>query len=460
MNCYQTFQEKEKFILNKAIEKAEKKVGTRKIKNSNVKEIIRIVETFIEKNNLVCYGGIAINNILPENAQFYDFNTEIPDYDFFSPNAYRDVKKLADILYKEGFENVEAKSGVHKATYRLFVDFFQVADITNIDKKVFNKIQKSAIIRRGIKYSPPNLLRMMSYNELSRPNGQVSRWEKVMKRLVTLNKYFPIKSSRCDQVQFQRDFESDDETKRDIYFNVRNTLIDEGVVFFGGWATSLYGNYMPIKKKEHLDVELPDFDVISNQPEVTANVVKRNIINYGYKSVRIKKHNVIEDVLPQHYEILVDNNSICFIYDNKNCYSYNIIKKNKRNVKVATIDTILKFYLAFVYCDRKYYDVDRLLCMSIYLLQLQNKNKLTQKGLLKRFTTTCYGNEKTIEDIREERHNLYQKTKSKPNSKEYKENFMKYSPKDALKHKIAHTKKKKKRKNRKDTRKFLRWFGI
>ncbi len=37
----------------------------------------------------------------------------------------------------------------------------------------------------GIRYAPPNFLRMNMYLELSRPAGDVSRWEKVFKRRVT-----------------------------------------------------------------------------------------------------------------------------------------------------------------------------------------------------------------------------------------------------------------------------------
>ena len=33
----------------------------------NTFSIIRIVEDFISSNSLICYGGIAINNILPKN---------------------------------------------------------------------------------------------------------------------------------------------------------------------------------------------------------------------------------------------------------------------------------------------------------------------------------------------------------------------------------------------------------
>ena len=68
-----------------------------------------ILENFISKKGLVCYGGTAINNILPERDQFYNKELEIPDYDCFSMNAMNDAKELADIYFKEGFTDVEAK---------------------------------------------------------------------------------------------------------------------------------------------------------------------------------------------------------------------------------------------------------------------------------------------------------------------------------------------------------------
>ena len=96
------FQEKELDILRAAVDKVEKRTGRRIINSPEVKEIIQIVENFIKRKKLICYGGTAINNILPVNDQFYDKSIELPDYDFFSPNALSDAKELADIYYKRG----------------------------------------------------------------------------------------------------------------------------------------------------------------------------------------------------------------------------------------------------------------------------------------------------------------------------------------------------------------------
>ena len=48
-------------------------------------------------------------------------------------------------------------------------------------------------------------------------------------------------------------------------------------------------------------------------------------------------------------------------------------------MRVATLDTMLSFYLAFVYVNRPYYDPNRILCMSQFLFKVQEKNRLKQK---------------------------------------------------------------------------------
>jgi hypothetical protein len=178
-----SFEDCELTILRQAVDKIEKLTGKSTLKSPTVQNIIKIVEDFIRTKKLICYGGTAINNILPEEDQFYNKDVELPDYDFFSHNAMEDAKQLADIYFKAGFDEVEAKAGMHYGTYKVFVNFIPVADITYLDKTIFNELNKDAIKVNGIRYCPPNYLRMSMYLELSRPKGDVSRWEKVLKAI-------------------------------------------------------------------------------------------------------------------------------------------------------------------------------------------------------------------------------------------------------------------------------------
>jgi hypothetical protein len=441
-----TFEDCELTILRMAVDKAEEKIGKRIVNSEDIKKIIKIVEDFIKRKNLICYGGTAINNILPTEEQFYNKDAEIPDYDFFTTDALHDAKELADIYYRQGFTDVEAKSGQHHGTYKVFVNYIPIADLTLLPKGIYNAIKKEAVRVAGILYTPPNYLRMSMFLELSRPAGDTSRWEKVLKRMLLLNKNFPITDLNCNNMEFQREMENKkDEDK--IYENVRNTLINQGVVFFGGYAITLYSQYMPKHLRNQLE-KIADFDVLSNDPETTADIVKERLKDVGIKNVKIIKREPVGEIIPVHYEIRVGNDTIAFIYKPIACHSYNVINIGNQKVKIATIDTMLSFYLAFLYTDRPYYNqfLERILCMSKFLFDVQQKNRLEQKGLLRRFSITCYGHQESVEEIRAHKAEKYKELKQKGNKEEFQEWFLNYKP-DEFKKKKEEDPEKKKNKN-------------
>ena len=95
---------------------------------------------------------------------------------------------------------------------------------------------------------------------------------------------------------------------------------------------------------------------------------------------------------------------------------------------------MLSFYLAFLYTNRPYYTEfsDRILCMAKFLFQVQQKNRLEQKGLLKRFSISCYGHQDSIEELRAEKAEKFKELKNKKGTKEYNEWFLNYRPEDKL----------------------------
>jgi len=603
-----SYDEKELEILRAAVDLVEKKKGAAIIQDPQVKKIISIVEDFIADKKLVCYGGTAINNILPEDAQFYNKDIELPDYDFYSDNALDAAKELADIYYKAGYEDVEAKSGVHHGTYKVFVNFTGIADITQMEPALFKSISRDAIIKKGIRYAPPDFLRMAMYLELSRPDGDVSRWEKVQKRLTLLNTHYPLKGYDCDKIEYQRGFgdggktgevtvsrtrrtqsesqsrsrsvkrggsakslkrkaimtvirkyrnlgaylkrlyhtvpsheedlddfkytveedklthkyrliatyerflgkddtfvlysmkatdldkdaepspspspspseqgqakgsrssshtrsrspspeytvrksslsyKSDREkelAETDVYNIVRDVFIKNRAVFFGGYANILYSRYMP-KHQRRIVQKIPDFDVLSEEPRDLCEAVVRELTAHKYTGVKYTKHAGVGEVISEHYDIRIGDEVIAFLYKPLACHSYNTIRIHEDNgvgagagkrggggggggesIRIATIDTMLSFYLAFIYADRVYYDVTRILCMSQFLFDVQQHNRLKQTGLLRRFSINCYGKQPTLETMRFEKTKKYEELKNKRNSREYEEWFLRYIP--------------------------------
>ena len=463
-----TIEECELDILHLAIAKAEQKKKEQGTNVPEIKKIMNIVEDFLRHKKRIVYGGTAQNNILPPKDQFYDPVADIPDYDFFSPDAMNDAIELADIYAKAGYVEIEAKSGVHAGTYKLFVNFIPTADITQMPDTIYNVLKREALEIDGIYYSPPNFLRMGMYLELSRPDGDVSRWEKVFKRLTLLNKHYPLTADECAHIDFQRPMEMDmssvsasrsksksaskskskslskrsEDSKKekekdkeqeqeisneDIYDNVLNTFVSQDVVFFGGYAISKYAKYMPTKVQRQVK-KIPDFDVLSEETEKTAELAKNNLETMGCTRVSIHKYEPIGEIVPMHYEIRVDKDTVAFIYQPNACHSYNVMKEGGKEIRIATIDTMLSYYLAFLYVDQDYYDVNRILCMSKYLFEVQAKNRLSHRGLLKRFSIQCMGHQETLEEIRQHKSQMFKKLSKHPQSKEYKEMFFKYRP--------------------------------
>lgn len=448
-----SFADCELAILRMAVDKAEEKMGRRVVNSEDVQKIIDIVEEFIKRKKLICYGGTAINNILPEEDRFYNKEVEVPDYDFFSQNALSDAKELADIYFKKGFIDVEAKSGQHHGTYKVYVNYMAVADITYLPKQIFMAIKSDAISVGGIMYAPPNFLRMSMYLELSRPAGDISRWEKVLKRLALLNKNYPITDINCNDVDFQREME-DRENEDKIYETAKNSLINQGVVFFGGFANALYSQYMPANLRKKIET-VADFDVLSNNPEQTAEVIKERLSDNGINNVKIIKQDAVGEIIPEHYEVKVGKDSILFIYKPIGCHSYNILMMKGKKVKIATIDTMLSLYLAFLYANRPYYNqfIDRILCMSKFLFDVQQKNRLAQKGLLKRFSITCYGHQESVEEMKAEKAAKYKELKKNKNKKMFEEWFLNYKPDDIKTQKEENKNKTVKKRKKKTTKK-------
>ena len=181
--------------------------------------------------------------------------------------------------------------------------------------------------------------------------------------------------------------------------------------------------------------------------------VKERLNDVGISNIKIIERAEVGEIVAKSYEVRADGETLVAIYKPLSCHSYNIVHRFKRKIRVATIDTMLSFYLAFLYANRPYYDPDRLLCMSEYLFEVQKENRLKQKGILKRFSIDCYGKQTTLTEMRQEKAEKYNELKTKRGSKEYEYYFLRYSPGEAAKAKKKTRKRKYKHKKKKKTRK-------
>jgi hypothetical protein len=185
---------------------------------------------------------------------------------------------------------------------------------------------------------------------------------------------------------------------------------------------------MPEKEKRKVQ-KTADFDVIVEDVEKVAIILKERLEEHIHKKIVMIQHAEINEIIPKHIEIKIDDESVAFLYEPIACHNYNTITiENGLSVNVATIDTLLSFYLAFMYAKKKYYNKDKILCMAMFLFDVQEKNRLKQRGLLKRFSLKCIGKQSTLEQIRSDKADKYKELKDKKDTPEYDEWFLKYNP--------------------------------
>ena len=429
-------------LLDISVNKMEYKLGKELVDDPKIKKIMKIVEQFLKDKKRMCYGGTAINNVLPINKQFYDKKVDLPDYDFFSPDPLNDAKELADIYFKKGYINVSAISASHGGTFKVFVNFIPIADISYMHNDKFNLLMKTSIVKKNIHYSPINFLRMLMYLELSRPKGDIQRWRKVYDRLLLLNSAYPLKFDFCKKKNYEDIIINNSRknyiasglndgyygniinTSLNVFSLIKNFLIKEKCVFFGGYA--LYFYLKNIFKQDTYNI--PDFDILSTNPKNTSNDIKKLLEKNKYTNINIIEKPGIGETIAPHYQIFLNNISIIFIYKPLACHSYNIIKYKNQNIHIASIETMFSFYLAFLYTDRPYYDEERISCLCDYLFKSYNKKKINDI-ILKKFSITCYGDELSTKEKRKELKNKkYLELSKKKKTNEWEWWFLNYSP--------------------------------
>ena len=415
-----SFEECELAILRRAVDKVTKEQGEILMKEPDTTKMIEIVEYFINQKDCVLYGGTAINAMLPASDKFYNYKYELPDYDAYTPNAMDHAVELADLFIKKGFKDVEAKAGVHHGTYKVYVNQNCIMDLTQLHPELYKALLRKNKVIQGLRYAPVNYLRMSCYLELSRPMGDVSRWEKVYKRLSKLNKYYPLIFKNCKKTPKRRKLSPEEQL---LHTTSLNTLLQEDVIFIGAYANRIYTNHSFVPHVENLS----EFDVISSNPEQTCSVLM-NALTRAKLVPLMKIHPPIGELINQHYSISVNDKPVAFVYSPVGCHSYNEVKDRHNNtLRSGTVDTLFSYYLAFLYANRDYLETERIECLCSILYKVQQDHRLTNNKPLQRFNIKCYGKQETLESLRTKRTEMLDKLA--PNSRIYKEWFLKYIPK-------------------------------
>lgn len=371
--------------LHDAIDKATERGEYEIAHDEQLLKALSIVENFIKRKKRVCYGGTAMNALLPANKKFYNPDKDLPDYDFYTPEADDDVDELVKELKLNGFREVHHKLGIHEGTKKVLVNYIAVADVSSIDEELFNVLLRRSILKDGVRYTDPDILRMMMYLELSRPNGMVSRWEKVFERLELINKELPMKVTCKGRQQYEV-----------IPVELREKILSYGIekkrVLCNGPLAQLYRKGIRQGKARYEIRGGGPLLFTSPDPKEDAKAVKK-LLGGEFDMYMHKERG---ELVPLRIELRQADNPICMFIQETACHSYNMMKlPDGRSIRVASLEFLITLYLSIDIFTANSTDYlgDRIMCQVKEFIALAKENYGSKRSQFPAFSLKCEGHQ-------------------------------------------------------------------
>ena len=247
----------------------------RNIDASTIDDALSVVKQFIIENQLIIYGGQAIDYAMKLKGEYLYHDDIRPDFDFFSPDNVNMAYKLSKILYDKNFPNISCIYAMHVQTMRVRINFINIADISYIDKDIFDKIP--TLVYDKMRFAHPHFQRIDMHFAFVYPFNPLMddithRWEKDIKRFNTLDRLYPIEPAMKDKI---------------ISHTIKTSIPEDINVIYTGFVAYHYlvpedNDIKVVFKGNNIELTCPDFhetvDILSEYCEEYAE--KNNLSWY------------------------------------------------------------------------------------------------------------------------------------------------------------------------------------
>lgn len=390
-------QQSEKRIqtrLEKVIDIAEKRNKYESAHNPDLLKALDIVKRFLQRKRRVTYGGTAMNAILPEENRFYNPEVDLPDYDFFTPSMESDIEELVRDLKRAGMKDVYHKIGMHDGTMKVLVDFVPIADITRISKEIYDVFHKRAIKRDGVYYTDPDVLRMMMYLEISRPKGQVDRWEKVFERLELINKVFPVR--RKSKLKTAKKSLARKVVQEEIWSGIYNFCIENKRTVISGGDLDSYYRSVVTKGTAKFDLERHSSVIGFICPDIKSDAKILQELLGGHTKCKLYLHEKRGEIVPVHIEVRYHSVPVALLYQETACHAYlSFPLKDGRSISLGSMDTLITIYYAIsIFTKRARELIPGIDSKIASLIQLNQMNRRMKDPNIPSFPINCDGYQK------------------------------------------------------------------
>lgn len=444
------FDKNEIALFNDNIDRIEKKILDRRntvllptLKTK--KDMEKIVFDFVKKYKRKIYGGYAANMIIIQKNKedgFYDLDSELADIDFYSPEPIEDAMRLANIFQKNGYPNVIAKQAFHEGTYKVAVDFTEIADISYVPKNIYHRMPFVEV--NGVNYVAPSFIMIDMFRMITDPLASgMNRWKKTIPRIHLLQKHYPFNKA-TSKLPDKKSMKGAEPILKDIFDFAKNK---ESIILFGDYVYNCLlfeSGILNKNNKIFQPVNITEYHLVSTNYKDDAKEIYEQL-KTKYEDITIIEYYPFMDILSYSCTIQYkEQNVVSIFHYNKKCVPVKTIPSRiftngnmkidtSSKVQIAAFDYNFLLNMILTFRNRvtkdpsyQYQNImtSHLIALRSYFFKTSKKNMLDDT-LFEQFIVDCVG--ETVDTMREVFVTRHEKFKQK------KLALWKYTPENGIK---------------------------
>ena len=375
---------------------------------NDVKKIRNIILEYVKKHKRKMYGGYALH-LLVSNKDKDDglYNeSNMGDFDIYSPEPIADVCKICDLLYKSGFEHILGKEAQHTETYTIRVDGTAFCDVSYVPPYIYNRIPFIDI--NGYTVSHPNWLSIDYLRMLVDP--LISYWRfdadlKGLRRFLLLQKHYKLPHN-ISPISFKPapvDVSKPLNTVHKFITSGKKSIINIGLYAYNVFVDS--SKHDKIKK-----INIPYYEFLSTDyvKDVTELLKELSV----YNNITQVEYYPFFQFTGFSVELFYENVLIArAITNNKKCIPYLQLDKTYNNSIIGSFHITLLFALIYATKYRTdkdeqnknlyYAIVSNLVELRDNFYKTHKEANLLSKTMFKEFIIDCLGETISPENERE-----------------------------------------------------------
>ena len=371
------------------------------------KKAIQISKDFISSKKRIIYGGKAYDELIKlknESDKIYKEYSR-SDIEFYTPEPISDLVELCNILYEQKFTFVSGRQAEHDGTYKIYVNFENICDITYMPKNIFGNMPAVTIDK--ILYSHPMWILIDILRQYNDPITSYWRLrDKLFFRATTLLKHYPLELVTLSSFTYK-------DTHNNEKINLFKKMMSmESIIFTGSIAETYYLTLKSQINTSHIEVFSTNFRddvkaIIEFLKEIFSDKYDQLTINYyvpfyQFWDERVEISLKDECIIKIFGNKIFGNNEMCIPYNNlfisdskinkiqvggfRSKIKNNIGGSDEKCIKIATF--ILLFNHLLIH--RQYEYINR--------TEIYKKYEKIMHGLLNKRNTYLKENKKTVMD--------------------------------------------------------------